>query len=184
MSEQTENQTNDPTELALEALKKEADALGLEYRSNVSLVKLQSLIYDAKENLAEGKEAKAPRVITKEDVTANIKARALALVRVIITPQNPAETDLQGRMVSVGNGCIGTVRRFIPFNVEWHVEQVLVDYLREQRFQAFIRRKNHLGIETASAKMNPAYAINVLNPLSKAELKELADDQRARQATN
>lgn len=107
-----------------------------------------------------------------------LKREALALVRVQVSCMDPTKKNLKGEMLCVSNRNFGTVQRFIPFNREWHIEKVLYDELKGKEFMVFDREKTgRAGIEVVTPRCVKAFNIVVLPPLTKGELKDLAQRQ-------
>jgi hypothetical protein len=102
----------------------------------------------------------------------------MALVRVRVSCMDPQKKNLKGELLCVSNKNFGTVQRFIPFNREWHIEKVLYDALAEKEYMVFDREKTgRAGIEVVTPRNVPAFNIQVLPPLTKGELKDLAQRQ-------
>ena len=102
----------------------------------------------------------------------------MKLVRVIITPMESTKAaNLESDMFCAGNSAVGTVKRTIPFGEEWHVEQILLNSIKEKKYQMFVTKKNAQGVTLTSAKLVPAYSISYLDPLTSEELDALADRQ-------
>ncbi|WAW11628.1 hypothetical protein nACB1_010 [Acinetobacter phage nACB1] len=175
---------------AIQSLKKKADILGIAYKSNVSVATLQKAINDKMEGTGVGESTHtlptaSPQTptSTKPDVEALIKA-AHKLVRVIITPIDQTKaTNLESELISAGNSHIGTITRLVPFGVEWHVEQVILNALKEKKFQQFIKKKGQYGVDSNETRYVPAYSITILDPLTEDELKNLALSQMRSGAT-
>lgn len=107
-----------------------------------------------------------------------LRREAMALVRVRVSCMDPQKKNLKGELICVSNRNFGTVQRFIPFNREWHIEKVLYDVLAEKEYMVFDREKTgRAGIEVVTPRNVPAFNIQVLPPLTKAELKDLAQRQ-------
>ena len=172
---------------AIASLKKQADRMGIQYKSNTSVATLQKLIKERLEAPIGGEDSPEPdaskgttseKQLTKGELAEANYKEAMKLVRVIITPMEATKaSNLESEMFCAGNSLVGTVKRTIPFGVEWHVEQILINSIKEKKYQMFISKKNHLGVDTVSARMVPAYSITVLDPLTKEELDKLADLQ-------
>jgi len=126
----------------------------------------------------EGKDEGAEVELTTAQKRLKLKKEALALVRVRITCMNPAKKDWEGEFFTIGNSFIG-IKRYVPFNAEdgWHVERILLNALKERKYQAFIKKKNKGGTSTVVTKLVPEFAIEILEPLTEDELKELAQQQ-------
>lgn len=165
---------------AIASLKKQADRLGITYKSNTSVATLQKAIKDVLEAPVGG-EVELPKVTatqTKSKTPEDYYKEAMKLVRVIITPMESTKaTNLESEMFCAGNSVVGTVKRTIPFGTEWHVEQILLNSIKEKKYQMFVTKKNAAGVTLTSAKLVNAYNISTLEPLTPEELDELADRQ-------
>lgn len=107
-----------------------------------------------------------------------LRREAMALVRVRLSCMDPQKKNLKGELICLSNKNFGTVQRFVPFNREWHIEKVIYDALVEKEFMVFDREKTgRAGIEVVTPRNVPAFNIQVLPPLTKGELKDLAQRQ-------
>ena len=170
----------------LENLKVRADKLGVRYHPSISADKLREKIKAAQaegeDEVAEESEAKQATGTFEESPVAKklrLKREGLKLVRVRITCMNPAKKEWEGEIFTVSNNAVGTVKRYVPYNVEdgWHVEQILLDQLRERQCQIFVTDKDSRGNKIRKGKLIREFAIEVLEPLTEEELKELAQRQ-------
>lgn len=108
----------------------------------------------------------------------------MKLVRVRIANLDPSKKDLSGEILTVANEYIGTVRKFIPFGEAtdegYHVPQCLLSMMQERKFQTIRtikdRRSGTVRVETGEAR---EFAIEILEPLSQAEMQQLATAQQA-----
>lgn len=109
-----------------------------------------------------------------------LRKEATELVRVKITCMNPAKKDWKGEIISVQNAVIGVVRKFVPYNNEagdaYHVPRVLLDLLRERKYQAFTKVMIK-GVETKRSRMVGEFAIEELPQISEAEFKAIQKKQ-------
>jgi hypothetical protein len=144
-----------------------------EIKSPVEVTKMPSLA-DAmlvKEVADAGPETEGQR-------KNRLRREAMALVRVRVSCMDPQKKNLKGELLCISNKNFGTVQRFIPFNREWHIEKVLYDGLMEKEYMVFDREKTgRAGIEVVTPRNVPAFNIQVLPPLTKGELKDLAQRQ-------
>ena len=107
-----------------------------------------------------------------------LRREATALVRVRVSSMNPQKKNVKGELLCVSNRNIGTIQRYIPFNRDWHIEKVLYDALLAKEFMVFDREKTgRAGIEVVTPRCIPEFNIQVLPPLTKGELKDLAQRQ-------
>ena len=113
-----------------------------------------------------------------------VRARAMALSRVIVVNLDPDDSELPGAIVTVQNKYTGRVSKFIPFGEGtgngWHVPRIILNHLREQKF--VIRKAikgSPFGVKTYKSTRVPKFAITVLPPLTQDELNVLAAAQAA-----
>lgn len=113
-----------------------------------------------------------------------IERDAMKLVRCRITNMDPKKKDLQGEIFTVANEYIGTVRRFVPFgevtDEGWHIPQCIYDMMKSRKFLN-IRTARNRRTQTmeVSQSWSPEFAIEILEPLTKAQIQQLAQAQIA-----
>lgn len=175
-----------PTEAdqAIASLKKQADRLGISYKSNTSIATLQKAIAEKLDAPIGGEDSSEAQVTAPVGSGAKSKSvsayqdEALKLVRVIITPMEATKAaNLENEMFCAGNSVVGTVKRVVTFGEPWHVEQILLNTIKEKKYQMFVTKKNAQGVTLTSAKLVPAYSIAYLDPLTEEEIDALADRQ-------
>jgi len=124
-----------------------------------------------------------PDIKRKQAIRHRIHAEEMKLIRCQIYNNNPHKADLQGEIISVGNKYLGNVRKFIPFGeateVGYHIPNILYKNLKRRKYQQVKAKKNNDGTEEVVTRMVPEYTVVVLDPLTPAELKELALKQSA-----
>lgn len=187
-----QNEAADLAAAELENLKARADLLGVTYHPNIGSEKLREKIAakQAEEDVpalvsgeAAGKsEEKASTQCAEETPAAKrvrLKREGLKLVRVRITCMNPFKKEWEGEIFTVSNNAVGTVKRYVPYNVEdgWHVEHILLEQLKERKCQIFVSEKDSRGNKVRKGKLIREFAIEVLDPLTDKELAELAQRQ-------
>lgn len=160
----------------LELLKEKAGSLGVEYKSSVSAKTLTKLIKEFEEQ-----EAQDDGLTDNERIQQTLD-EATKLVRVIITPMDSTKRDYQGDVFSAGNGVVPTMTKYVPFGVEWHVPQIILNTIKEKVMNKFIAKKDERGREYREYLEAKAYSIQELSPLTKEELAELAKSQEMRKA--
>lgn len=174
--------TNDVTEdvkaKELENLRVQARELGISFHPNTGAEKLSAAIAE------QTKKADEPTKKEEAPVNAKRKNEALKLVRVIISSNDPNKRDQEGEFFSAGNSVIGTITKYVPFNnnAGWHVPNMILNTIRDKKIQRFKKVRNAGGVEIKTPVYGPAYTIQELPPLTKKELEELGEGQRARQA--
>lgn len=158
----------------LELLKERADRMGVKYHPSIGLARM-------KEKIADALETSTPKKETKIKRNMRLRKEATELVRVRITCMNPMKKNWPGEVISISNSAIGVVKEFVPFNAPdgWHLPKVLCNILKEREFPQF-QVETINGRKVKRTRMAKEFAIEVLDPLTVEELKDLA----ARQALN
>ena len=165
-------------ESEIEALKLIADNMGLEYHPSIGVDKLKVKIDKAKEPVATKKVA----TMNKMESRKGYILEATKLVRLRVVNMNPTRRESKGEYFSVSNKMIGTVKRFIPFDVEWHAEHVIYTTIRDRKFRKTLEESDGKGGKTSRNVFIPEFSVEVLPDLTTQELKDLAADQAARGA--
>ncbi len=109
--------------------------------------------------------------------------QAKRLIRVKIMNMNPDTQYKKAEECHIGNAKYGTIAaRVIPFGKEWHIEYCIYEYLVNKTFsyKKEVEYKDPNGYKQTRIEyeQRPEFAISVLPPLTKEEIKKLADDQR------
>lgn len=107
------------------------------------------------------------------------KKDAGRLVRCRITCMNPHKKNWTGEIFSVGSSKLGTFKKFIPYNTEepYHIPWIIYQALKERQCRIGVTVKNSNGQETNSYKLINEFSIEVLDPLTETELKDLKQRQ-------
>lgn len=194
----------------LTSLKKRADLMGITYHPKIGVDTLRAKINEAVAAEGAPKETSipAPSVLLVKPEPAvelavgapnqpaaateetpgqkrqRMKREQLKLVRIRITCMNPAKKEWEGEMISAGNSLIGTVTKFIPFGADdgWHVPNIIYKVLKDRMCQIFVTVTDDRKQKVRKGKLIREFAIEVMDPLTPAELKELADRQAATRA--
>lgn len=166
------------TESEIDALKTIADNLGLEYHPSIGVSKLKAKIEKAKEPVATKKVVNMNKMEARKDHIQE----ATKLVRLRVVNMNPVRRESKGEYFSVSNRMIGTVKRFVPFDVEWHVEHVIYQSIKDRKFRKTVEEPDGKGGKVSRNLFIPEFSVEVLADLTTQELKDLAADQSARGA--
>ena len=169
----------------LDALKARANLLGVKFHPSISLEKLREKVNaavtsdGAATSEEEAKDPAEPKQETIGEKRKRLKTEALKLVRIRLTCLNPAKKEWEGEIITVGNSLIGSVKKFVPFNADdgWHVPHVIYQQLKERQCQIFYTATDARGNKVRKGKLIKEFAIEVLPPLTKEELDELARRQ-------
>lgn len=169
------------TQDELTTLKARADLLGISYHPSIGLEKLREKINAATSD--EVPQTNAVQASAQEENVnqkrARLKKEALELVRIRVTCMNPAKAEWEGEIFTVGNSAIGSVTKYVPFNADagWHVPRIIYQQLVERQCQVFVTKTDSRGNKSRQGKLIKEFAIEVMPPLTPAELHELAQRQ-------
>lgn len=197
MTEENEIEvTEDVIPSELDTLKQRADMMGIKYNRNIGVDKLKDKIDrhlsgDTSDDVSEevtGIKSKAFKpdgktMLTREQFlreTENRKRKSINnLVRIRVTCMNPNKTDWEGEIISVGSAKYGTFKKYVPFNADegYHVPKIIYEAMKERKYTAFTTVRGPRGEKIRKGKLVPEFAIEVLPPLTKEELKDLAQRQ-------
>lgn len=185
----TPDQTNTgPTEEEmLTALKAKATTLGVKFSNNIGIESLRERIAEhEKAQEATNATGSVPAAAEANPnshmaIRKRLQKEELKLIRCRITNMNPSKADLKGEIFSVRNKYIGTVRKFIPFGEAtengYHIENILLKQLKARKFLQVKTNPKTNVVE--SQRFVPEFAIEILEPLTETELKQLAAQQAA-----
>jgi hypothetical protein len=166
----------------LAALKSRADMMGISYHPSIGLEKLREKVNNALTGAAEKTEEPAvvdPTAETENQRNTRLKREASKLVRIRVTCMNPAKKEWEGEIFSVGNAVVGSFTKYVPFNVDegWHVPQMIYQMIKDRECQIFYTVADSRGNKTRKGKLVKEFSVEVLPPLTKEELQELAQRQ-------
>lgn len=143
-------------EQELNLLKERADLMGIGYHPSIGIEKLKAKV-DAKlagkSDPSEEKESssKSPNIKHQTEYEKNTAHRedASRLIRVVVNCMNPAKQVWEGEIFTVSNRAIGTLRKYVPFNLEagYHIPYAIYELLQDKRCQAFYTHTDPNQIE-------------------------------------
>lgn len=184
-------------ELAM--LKERARMMGIKFSNNIGVETLRRMIQEKMDGNANPNEEKAsdtlpppplhdpaqPVPSKKETVRQRVTRENMRLIRLRITNLDPKKKDLPGEVFTVANEYLGTVRKFVPFgevtDEGYHVPYCIYKMMKARKFlniRTFKDRKNNNQIRVEQ-NWAQEFALEVLDPLTPAELKQLAIAQQA-----
>ena len=193
-NEDTVNDIAMPSEL--EVLKQRATLMNIKFSNNISVDKLREKIEAAQaKDEPEVKEAavnplgeKQEAGVKKMTLGQKIRAEQTRLIRVRIQNLDPKKKDLPGEIITVANEYMGTVRKFVPFGEVtdngYHIPYCIYEFLKERKFINITTRKGKNGLPDIRATEAREFSIEVLPPLTEAELAQLAQAQIAAGSLN
>jgi hypothetical protein len=169
---------NEATELDL--LKERAEVMNISYHPSIGLDKLREKVNSAitSETVNTSTESVEEKgTLNKPKTRTELLAQAKKLVRVNVTCMNPNMKEHEGGLYSVGNGIVGMFKVFVPFNVDWHVPQIVLTHMQNRKCQIFSTNKSSKG--SSVPKLIKELSIDILDPLTPEELKALGQRQIA-----
>ena len=172
----------------LATLKARADMMGIKYHPNTGIDKLRVKVNNAIANDTEEEEDKSSTPANSNYLTEKQfreeefklrKSNAGKLVRIRVTCMNPSKKEWDGEIISVGSAKMGTFKKFVKFNTDdgWHVPFIIYEYMKERKCSIFHTITDAKGQKIRKAKLVNEFNIEVLPPLTPAELKALAQQQ-------
>ena len=193
-NEDTVNDIAMPSEL--EVLKQRATLMNIKFSNNISVEKLREKIEAAqakdepevKESVVNPLGEKQEAGVKKMTLGQKIRAEQTRLIRVRIQNLDPKKKDLPGEIITVANEYMGTVRKFVPFGEVtdngYHIPYCIYEFLKERKFINITTRKGKNGLPDIRATEAREFSIEVLPPLTEAELAQLAQAQIAAGSLN
>lgn len=171
----------------LDELKDRATTLGIKYHPSIGIESLRAKVNAAlsPEATEDAEVTNATGSLQNKPSIAELKKKSSEQVRIMVTCMNPNKKDWQGEMFCVGNAKIGTFKKFVPFETEWHVPRIILDMIKARKCQVFYtERDKRTGLKTRKGKLIKEYAVDELPPLSERELKDLAQRQAMANGTS
>lgn len=164
----------------IEELKERADTMGIKYSPNIGVDALREKV-NAKLN---------PEPVAKDDLSyktnnafrKSLMEDATKLIRIKLVCMNPNKKEISGEYFSFGNSAVGNITRFIPFDIETHVENALLNLIKERKFAKITLAKKADGTTYPERKLVSEFGIEILPALTAKELSDLAADQSKRGA--
>lgn len=190
MSEDNLNQENieevvDNEAAELKALKQRADMIGVKYSPNIGLETLRERV-NAKlggSDSADTEEVAGTPAETKAQRFARLRKDAIKLHRVEIICHNSHKKEWEGEVFTVSNNVIGTVKRYVPFGVVWHVEDILLKLLEQKKYQNFYWYKDpKTGQKIRKGRLENEFTVVRKTQLTEKELAELKAKQELAKA--
>ena len=179
-----------------EILKNRATTLGIKFHPNIGVDKLREKVNAAmNDEVVVEEEAEVVVVSTAKQATVEnpgevpvetkaqmhnrLRKQASKLVRIRISCMNPNKKDWEGEVFTVSNSVIGTFKKYVPFDNDegWHVPQVILNMIKERECQIFQTKKNERGVKMRVSKIIREFAVEILDPLTSDDLKDLATKQ-------
>jgi hypothetical protein len=107
------------------------------------------------------------------------KKEAMKLIRCTITCNNKNKTSYTGDVFAVRNAVMPEYKKFVSFNTPTHVPQILLNSIKETKYQMFRKIKHPNGSETTKSYLVDEYNVTMLPPLTKEEREAIRQKQIA-----
>ncbi len=166
----------------LDTLKQLAENKGIEFHPNIGLDKLKTKIAEYDKRFAKAIEE--PKRSSKMAAREEARKVAMKLIRVRIACMDPSKREWQGEWLSVGNSLLGFHTKYVLFDHEYHLTQFMVDNLKDRKFRMSKDIPDGKGGKISKNFFPNAYNVEILTPLDKKQLAELAADQAKRGAVD
>lgn len=180
MSDTNDNDLQVTAQDELAALKARADMLGLTYHPSIGVEKLREKVNAALAPPAEETKSEGPAAEeTQAARNQRLKREASKLVRIRVACMNPAKKEWEGEIFSCGNSVAGSFTKYVPFNAEdgWHVPNMILQMIQDRQCQIFYTVTDSRGNKVRKGKLIKEFSVEILAPLTEAELHDLAQRQ-------
>jgi len=169
----------------LDLLKERATLMNITFHPSIGLSTLKERVNEALGTAPVFQQETKPIipfgtvVETRAEKSIRIRKEATKLIRIRVSCMNPNKKAWEGEIFSISNNSIGTIKKFVPFDVDtgYHVPNVIYQHMRDRKYQHFIKVKLDGGRFVMKSKLSPEFSIDVMTPLTSQELKDLATRQ-------
>jgi hypothetical protein len=175
-----------------ETLERQAKMLGVEYHPSLGIDKLRDRVKAKLQEefpdaalivAAPAPVAVAPVPETTLQKNKRLKLAANKLVRIQIACMNPNKGEWEGEVFTAGNSVVGTLSKYVPYNVDWHVPQIILNMIDDRKCQLFYTATDDKGRKYRKGRMAKEYTVSILPDLSTEELHDLAQRQAIAKGT-
>lgn len=182
MTEEVEIQEDELT-----ALKERANIMGIKFHPNIGIdalrERLEPLLSNPEQNIVEESNDVSGDETAKQQL-ARLTAECNRLVRCRITSMNPMKKSYTGEIFTAGNRAIGTIKKFVHYDVPWHIPQMILTQIENAEYQTFMDIKDGKGNKIRRGKLVKAFSVEILPDLTKDELHALAQRQAMANGTS
>lgn len=186
MSEQVTEVALD--EKALKAkLVEQGLTLGMQIHPNTSLDNMLNMVNMALIYKNHAAEEVTEKLVLGVDATnrAAVRKEAQKRIRVKVVNMDPTKKNHTAELFTFSNDSVGTIKQVVPLDspVGFHIPQVLLEVIRERKYRITKYRKGR-GIRGQEEDIPysvelPSFSVEVLPPLSAAELDNIKQRQLA-----
>ncbi len=176
-----------------DAIHEELKANGVTLHHKTGIDKLRSTLTDVRNG---SYSAEAPKVdpvnvkkLTPEEHVKKLtkEQRAMRMQRIVVSPNDPLMSTYNGLIFTVGSSAINKgrmIKKYVPFNNDdgWHVPQIIIDQIDAAEMQKFRTVTAPNGDKVLQPYLTKKYNVQILDPLTSAEMAALAAAQQAKGA--
>lgn len=181
-------ETQGSSDLDLAQLKERATLMGIPFSNSIKAATLAKKIQDRldgadmESNLSADQLARN-RMAERNALYTELRRNAEKLTRIRVTCMNPQKAGMDGEIIVAGNRVIGTHKKFVPYGEKgaagWHVTQPILKALKRKKYLQIRTKTNQRGQIDYETRWVPEYAVEILPPLTKAEMDRLGSAQLA-----
>lgn len=189
INEEIENDADAEAEVSeRDILVTRANQLGIKFSPNIGTDTLRERVSAALNDEPAAAPAEAEGELSTQEIHRRIretqKKEQLKLVRLRITNLNPNKKELMGEIFTVANNHVGIVKKFVPYGEAtedgYHVPYIIYTQLKSRRFLNIKTKRNRqTGQIEVEQNWAPEFALEVLDPLTPEQLRQLANRQAA-----
>jgi hypothetical protein len=186
-------------DMDVEEIKLELKELGIEFHHRAGPDKLTKMLTEVRAGTYDPEVINTPapvRTGPTAEATAAAEAhtykiknptkqqRALAVQRIVVTPNDPLMSTYSGLIFTVGSSAVNkgrVIKKFVPFNRDagWHAPQIIIDQIEGGEMQKFKTIKLPNGQNTMQAYISKKFNVQILPPLTQDEMDSLGAAQLA-----
>lgn len=119
----------------------------------------------------------------KERLVETRQKDAAKLVRVRVSCMNPNKRGWEGEIISAGSAKLGTFKKYVKFDVIWHVPNIIYLEMKERKFTTFTTTRGPRGEQRREGKLVNEFSIELMPQLTEAERLDLAQRQAMAEGT-
>ena len=113
--------------------------------------------------------------------------KAMRMQRIVVSPNDPLMSSYNGLIFTVGSSSINSgkmIKKYVPFNNDdgWHVPQIIIDQIEAAEMQKFRTVNTPNGDKTLQPYLTKKFNVQILDPLTQAEMEILAASQASKGA--
>lgn len=180
MTDYSEAPSEDNPEDELIQLKQMATTMGIKFSPNIGLDALRAKVKEANMPDVEGVDEETGEVKLSEfQKNDQLRKDCSKLIRVRVTCMNPDKKDWKGEIFTVCNSKVSALKKYVPFGIDegWHIPTLIYQMMKEREFTQHYTIRNAKGELVNRQRKAKEFNIEVLDPLTEEEIKDLARRQ-------